>query len=163
AAEELSDCVTGGDRLVDDHRLRRDAGGDGVDERERGRGNRRRQVDRALAELGAHPVVRDTRGVPTARGVPVAAGGGAATNSFASASPWATASPAMMSGRSALASSRAARSTASRSPTIRGAIRVEPPRSRSRSALSTSTGRERNTGPVGCARAVLVARRTRRG
>ena len=61
----------------------------------------------------------------------------------------ATASPATSSGLSARARRRAASSIAVRSPTMRGATRVEAPRSMSRSALSTSTGSERNTGPVG--------------
>src|SRR3989304_5954117 len=65
-----------------------------------------------------------------------------------------------MIGRSARARSRAASSTAARSPTIRGATRVGAPSSRSRSAFSTSTGSERNTGPVGWANAVFAARGT---
>ena len=87
----------------------------------------------------------------------------ASSASSASAFDWATASPATRIGRSARTSRRAASSIAARSPTRRGATRVDPPRSMSRSAFSTSTGSERNTGPVGWASAVLTARRTMRG
>ncbi len=66
-------------------------------------------------------------------------------------------------GRVAFTSRSAAASIAARSPRMRGATRVDCMRSSSRSAFSTSTGSEMNTGPVGCAIAVLTARRTARG
>ena len=70
----------------------------------------------------------------------------------------ATASPAMISGRLASARMVAACLTAAGSPRSCVAMRVGTNRSTSPSALRTSPGNERKTGPVGGASAVLAAR-----
>ena len=129
-------------------------GQNGADRRREPRHGAAEQRMRERKGRGAGDALRDTRARRGAR---------RARRARRCARLCATASPAMMSGRSAAARSVAAASSAARSPRIRGATRVGAPRSISPSAFSTSTGSDRNTGPVGGASAVFAARWTMRG